>query len=507
MLRAIWFGAFAVSVCGALSGQHPSAADVSRSKLLEQRRKQYPDLAKLIDLAQTLSPEFSADVLLRIVESGRLRDSIWKQEILDQAFQTAGLARETVRRSVARNQNDLIGLDVVARSRAEMMTLGFDQRLDRLTLQVRAVREMVKLDRHKALDLFRAIAFPSLHQCSCEEALVDDVSEYYGTLAQLADSAFSPAERRLGKHVDLLGYKINGITSPVEVGPLAKALSSANLDGEELKLLAGSFASNLDRFSSDDRSFSAALPLADTEVQKLVETLRARGASPDRVISAYRVLLIQSFTGRRCADNTGEHDPLTQAIASFNRALASDNPILAPIVTANMKSGGVDGRADLGLFFSDAEFDRGFQHFMALLVGEGHDLLNEPLSDDQKNSLEWRSQFDDFLHQIDEFKAGVGESEYRYFYRKATILTALLGTAPPGVDREKVVRQFVRFLNSSNFRAESMLGWYAQVERTATAVRELTSPEQYTNFLNLLEQSGDPVLAVYALRIRTLPSN
>src|SRR6266480_5856961 len=133
-----------------------------------------------------------------------------------------------------------------------------------------------------------------------------------------------------------------------------------------------------------------------------------------------------------------------------------------------------------------------------MLFGEGHDLLSEPLSDDQKNSLEWRSQFDDFLHQIDESKPGVGEPEYRYFYRKATILTALLGTAPPGADREKVVRQFVRFLSSSNFRAESMLGWYAQVERTATAVRELSSPEQYTNFLNLLEQSGDPVLAVYA---------
>ena len=83
-----------------------------------------------------------------------------------------------------------------------MMTLGFDQRLDRLTLQSRAVREMMKLDPKKALDMFQAISFPSPHRCSCEDALVDDVSEYYETLAQIADSAFSPAERRLGSHVE-----------------------------------------------------------------------------------------------------------------------------------------------------------------------------------------------------------------------------------------------------------------------------------------------------------------
>jgi hypothetical protein len=52
-----------------------------------------------------------------------------------------------------------------------------------------------------------------------------------------------------------------------------------------------------------------------------------------------------------------------------------------------------------------------------------------------------------------------------------------------------------------------MLGWYAQLERTATAVKELSSAEQYTKFLNLLEKSGDAVLAVYALRVQTLPGN
>ena len=509
MLRAIWIGIFGVCIFGTQREQcHAADAEVARAKLREQRRKQYPDLAKLIDLAQSAPPEFSADTALRIVESGRLRDSVWKQEILHQAFQTAGLAGEPVRRSVAKDRTEMVSLEFEARSRAQMMTLGFDQRLDRLTLQSRAVREMMKLDPKKALDMFQATSFPSLHRCSCEDALVDDVSEYYETLAQIADSAFSPSERRLGRHVELLNYRINSMVSAVEVGPLARTLSSANLDDDELQALVGRFAAALERLSSDDRSFSAALPFTERAVRKLVEALRARAAPPDPIISAYRAWLIRSSKGRRCADTTGEHDPLMVSVEAFNRALASStNPSLATIPASEMKPSGVDGRADLGLFFDDAEFERGLQHFIAMFVGEGHDLLGQLLSDDQKHSAEWRTQFDDFLRQTDESTVGVGEPEYRYFYRKATILTALLGTAPPGADREKVVSQFVRFLSSSNFRGESMLGWYAQVERTATAVKELSSAEQYTKFLNLLEQSGDAVLAVYALRVQTLPDN
>src|SRR5260370_37803080 len=44
-----------------------------RSKILEQRRKQYPELLRIVDLAQGVPPEFSASFLLRVASSARLR--------------------------------------------------------------------------------------------------------------------------------------------------------------------------------------------------------------------------------------------------------------------------------------------------------------------------------------------------------------------------------------------------------------------------------------------------
>src|SRR5258708_6970999 len=127
-----------------------------RSKILEQRRKQYPELSRIVDLAQAVPPEFSASFLLRVASSSRLRDQVWKKELLEQAFQSAGLAQQPVRRKV-------IAAGFVARSRAEVMSLGFDQRLDRLSLQSLAASEMLKLDKAKALEMFQAISIPGLH--------------------------------------------------------------------------------------------------------------------------------------------------------------------------------------------------------------------------------------------------------------------------------------------------------------------------------------------------------
>jgi hypothetical protein len=196
---------------------------------------------------------------------------------------------------------------------------------------------------------------------------------------------------------------------------------------------------------------------------------------------------------------------LAPVASSFNRELASDaSPNLAPLVAEELKPPRIEGKANLEPFFDDAEFQEGFQAFLDLLMGKEHGLAKaKPLSDEQKDTAEWRERFDDFLRRVDELKAGVGEPEYRYFYRKATALQALLRVAPPGPEQDKVVRKFVAFLGSSNFQQESMLEWYAQVERTARAVKELKAGT-YAKFLKELEGSGHPVLILYASAAATL---
>lgn len=144
--------------------------------MLQQRRRLYPDFARLVDLASAIPPQFSADLLLRIAASQELHDSAWKKELLEDAFQNANLAPDPIRRKVIRSE-------MVARSRAEMMSLGFDQRLDRLSLQTLAVREMLSLDKSKALETFNQVTLPKLLPRSCRDGLVDHVADYFDTEA------------------------------------------------------------------------------------------------------------------------------------------------------------------------------------------------------------------------------------------------------------------------------------------------------------------------------------
>src|SRR5258706_487465 len=252
-----------------------------RSKIVEQRRKQYPDLSRIVDLAQAVPPEFSASFLLRIAASAPLRDRAWKKELLEQAFQSAALAQQPIRRKV-------IAAEVVAKSRAEVMSIGFDQRLDRLSLQSLATREMLQLDKPKAFEMFQAISFPGLHQLHCEDALVDHVSDYYELLGRIIGSVFTPEELRYGRHVELLNYKIGSMDSPVQLAPMAVVLASAALSPEELKALTGSFGAALERIQNDDRSFSVFLSSTDEELNRCVDVLKARGVMPDALIEAYR---------------------------------------------------------------------------------------------------------------------------------------------------------------------------------------------------------------------------
>ena len=461
-----------------------------RSKILEQRRKQYPELCRIVDLAQAVRPEFSASFLLRVSASARLRDRAWKKELLEQAFESAGLAQQPIRRRV-------IAAGFVARSRAEVMSMGFDQRLDRLSLQSLATSETLQLDRTKAREMFQAISFPHLHELRCEDALVDHVSEYYDLLGQIVGSAFTPEERRYGRHVELLNYEIGRVTSPVQLAPLAKVLSSGALSAEELKALAGSFGAALERIRNDDRSFSASLSSTDEELHRFVETLKARGIIPDAVIAAYRGYLVRNSTSIRCADNVGQEDSMTPIEISFNQRLASDaNPSLSPLNAEELKPAKIEGKANLEPFFADDEFQQGMQDFLQLLTGKEHELA-KPLTDVQKDTTEWRKRFDDFLRRVDELKEDVGEPGYRFFYRKATALQALLKVAPPGPEQEKVVRKFVIFLASSSFQQESLLEWYAQLARTEAAVKGLNTGA-YAKFLQELEGSGHPVLILYA---------
>jgi hypothetical protein len=471
-----------------------------RAEVLRKRRQTYPDLFKVVDLAQSVPTEFAADALLRTAIAPRNRDREWKIELLEQSFETGAQAPEP-------NRQRIPGRRIVAKSRAEIRSLGFDQRLDRLSLQCRVVREMMSLDKQKALQMFQRIAWPRLRKLECRDALIDHVDEYYNLLGEIVDSGFTAEQRGRGRHVDMLSEQMSRMTSSVEVGATTKMISSSTLTDDELALLASRLATLLlDQIQTDDRSFSVSLGGADQELQRLVSIMGTRGVSTGGIISAYRRYLVSNLTGSRCADSGGNE---REALDSFNRNLASaTDSNRAPLTPDDLKPAQTQGQADWEVFVDEMEFDRAWQDYLDLLLGKGHGSLlskdTKPLSDDQKSTIQWRTQFDDFLRQIDDLKPKDGEPEYLLFYRKATALDGALRVARAGPDREKVIRQYVALLKSSNLQQESPLEWYAQVQRSANSVRGL-GPEARAVFLDELERSGAAVLSLYAVSARVIP--
>jgi len=300
---------------------------------------------------------------------------------------------------------------------------------------------------------------------------------------------------------------MSGVDSAVELAPVAEVLSAAALSKEDKESLAGSFALALERVRHDDRTFAASLSLVNKELHELVQTLRVIGVVPDAVIAAYRQYLVDNLAGNRCADNVEQpevagKDVLGRVVDAFNQDLASvTNPSLAPLHVAEIKPGKIEGRANTEPFIDPAD-EEVLDRFIEFLLLRTDD---KPGGED-KNTIRWRSQFDDFMRQIEEIKPGAGEPEYRYFYRKANALTALLEAAPPGSGRDKLLRQLVAFLSSSDMQQENAIEWYGQVAETAGAIGEHGS-EEYQEFLRELEHSGNSLLTLYAFAANAFPPN
>ncbi len=204
----------------------------------------------LSDLASAAPPEFAADALLRMVESGKLADPVARRSLIEQAFQLAAAAKFPVR------MQGLTGTttDTASGSLNDAYALGFDA----LSLQSRAVRDLLPLDPVNARTLFIEITRPALAPLTCDDALVYDPSAFYQALAAVVNGEFTPQERAKDVPFNLMLDEIGQMTSPSQIAPLAAAIESANVTAVQREHLRARFSSLIENMPADDRSLGAA---------------------------------------------------------------------------------------------------------------------------------------------------------------------------------------------------------------------------------------------------------
>jgi hypothetical protein len=248
-------------------------------------------LRLLGETARALPPEYAADLLLRLAAAASTREPARKAELYEAAFQAGAQAGVPLPRRAA--------FAVLPDGDIRYQSLGAALRLDRLSIQARAVQGLLKLRPARARELFEQIPAPSVSKVTCAEALVPDPSVYYETLARVVELAYTPAEKARQDHLSTLQAAVQGASSSVQLAALARLLVEARLPAEHKELLATALAGRLAAVNDDDRTYTVAL--RDLSLAGRVRSLGAQaGATAAALDEALKGLAGRQQKGVHC---------------------------------------------------------------------------------------------------------------------------------------------------------------------------------------------------------------
>ncbi len=453
----------------------------------ERVSKRSVEIENLISSGRSLPAEFAIDILLRLAVSNSV-DTKWKQEIFGEAF--------TLTQNV---QNELRskGLpEISADTRANYRSSAFDMSLDALSLRSRIINQIVSMDKSEALRMLGEIS-PKLRftPLSCSDQMVYDVSDFYRMLGNVTQNVYDEKRIQQGERVQFLLPYIENMSSPVQVAPVGKLITSLHLRSKELFIVSQTFADALRKISGDDRSFSAALTQDRTAntVFQLIQYFKKQGVPHTEVASALRVYLSKHLSGARCEDNVdliGTELPFH--VKEINYFFPDSPFTINDLHPSKVEKGLVS--AD---FFESKDSSKLIMDFKSL---RGYD-DDEPDTKELKTSAAWQQKMLDYLRQLEAWDGRNENSEVDYFHQKCVLYLALARIAPPGEAGDQVMLSYINLLNQNTALRESRIEWLLHANELLGLVRDRQGDER-AKLLDLLLYSKNPTLEVYARLIK-----
>ena len=411
------------------------------------------EFTAIAEAADSTPPEFRADALLRLVESGKIADLAWKRDLIGQAFASAAAAQAA---------NPLHAIPPAAPA--------VGPALDRVSLQARAVDAMQAIDGRKARELFLQIVKPAPRRLECSDTAWDDLAAYYGNASRLV-ATFSVSERRDGDHVNFAVGIISRITSVVELPAAEKLLTVPGWRPDEKELLGAKFAGVAETITADDRSFTA----VGADARRSLDGLARSGYDAElfRGVSAHMLERQQSV--EHCRSNS---------TASGGLRTAGSVPGLEAqsVPQASLDASSVN------------------QRWMRLMYGP----KQQGLTENDKNSSAWRDELAAYLGAVDDMKAASPEDELGVYRMKTEALGGLLLAVPSSADRERIRARCIATVAASPLQERNRVRWFAPASQLVDSTRSLF-PVELAKLLDAFESSGNPVLILYAKLERTIP--
>lgn len=462
------------------------------------------DAQDVLDSAALAPSEFSADVLLILVESGFVHDRVQQRKLIEEAFQLAGYAQEQVAlRSQGRGPIN-----------AAFHTL-LGARLDQLSLRTRAVRAMLSNDPQAAVDLFERIGLALNTKFQCEEPRTYELSIYYGLLPDLWKCLRTSAAQQLFLQARFLDFR-----SSAQVEPFAGALSQlAKQPGVDPASILYSFAGRLSKLDPDSRIFTDSFRTAIPALKRLalVGPTSARvylvQQARDWVLQAskYGICTQRPMLAMGMDGKTSRVDPVAP-VELFNSELAT-------LIEPQPRIDEQDARGELpGSAFKIDDYSKDYLRFDQMRR------LLEKDEGNEKTAARWKTEIENYVTQLTEWKnPSVDDSDPTSYYLEKTDLLhrvlAIQEEPPPAtlpdrenwskywserskgrkagyMGRDRVTIALVNLFESST--GASVYGkrrslWFAPIREL------LRSPEDSPGLNALLAGSQNPVLRLYGL--------
>jgi hypothetical protein len=456
------------------------------------------EIENLVADARTVRAEFAADALLRLAESSLVADKTWKRELLEEAFRTAEGARHPFR---------LRSVDGEVDTRPGYLMRAMGMFMDALSLRLRAVRAMMKVDGRRARELFAEIPprLP-LPRVECRDAMVADVSEFYDTLTSVARETFTPAEKSRDEDVRLVEMYADNVTSPAEVQPMAEAIAAVGDTPARLETLTRALSKSLHALDADDRTFTAHLDDSFGGVVLLRQVSVERGAARDHLLASARDYFTRHLTGARCADNVRRAERSAMLFQNLEDVLsesAADERDPRPAAFAELRPSRVDGGVQVFRHWRSPAGARLLRKIKELRFGAGQ----EGLSEAERRTSQWEAKLAEFRNELADWDERAEATTEDYFHQKCVLYWGLLELVPPGATQDQVLADYVAFLHQPALQQDSPLEWFMHVRDLLDLSRRAApeTPPRRAKLLAALRDSGDPVMRLYANLERLLP--
>ncbi len=409
------------------------------------------EIVALLNDARLAAPELAVDTFLKVVESKKVTDPVWRREIIDEALRMIDDVQYPMPMQPAFG-----GQNEINDTAEYILASAYLRKLDRLSFQGRIISLISETDPQRAKQLvFQTGGQFKLKPRACEDIMTYNVGDIYPVVAKVATAAFTERQVAEGQRALFVAPWIENIDSPTQISAVLDLVRKMKGPALERQILFNALSSSINRNFKDDRSFTNSLRWGGIAAV-IGKTI---AAEPDLLKSelteAYRSMLTRNLRATRCEDNEIKKDgPLPDYVEEANK-LMPDKPLTYDDVAASDLKGTVKIEHLMVKYPGLKKLRDDFIEIKGTTIVDNGSVKHDP------TDAEWVARVDVFMDRLLAYTGTDGETESALLMMKSSALGAFVADAVgPGELRKSIVRKYLRLLAGLSLQKSSFIEWY-----------------------------------------------